>query len=96
MNRPASASARPASSRRYRRSNQPTGRGFEPSNVRMASISVSAKVRSPGGGRPSRYIVRAVQKHHAEQEAQKFLSALLKPNGGFLIFLLPPQGGPGA
>jgi hypothetical protein len=32
----------------------------------------------------------------ASRGAQKFLSAPLKPNGGFLIFLLPPQGGPGA
>jgi hypothetical protein len=29
------------------------------------------------------------------QEA-KFSSAPLKPNGSFPIFLLPPQGGPGA
>jgi hypothetical protein len=32
----------------------------------------------------------------SQQGDQKFLSNLLKPNGGFLIFLLPPQGGPGA
>jgi hypothetical protein len=30
----------PTSSRRARRSDHPTGRGFEPSNARMASISV--------------------------------------------------------
>jgi hypothetical protein len=28
--------------------------------------------------------------------AEKFLSAPLKQNRGFLIFLLPPLGGPGA
>jgi len=39
----------PTSLMRCRRSDQPTGLGFEPSNVRMASISLCAKVRSPDG-----------------------------------------------
>jgi hypothetical protein len=30
------------------------------------------------------------------EESQKNFMAPLKPNDGFLIFLLPPQGGPGA
>ena len=37
----------PTSSSRCRRSDQPTGRGFEPSNVRMASISLWATAASP-------------------------------------------------
>jgi hypothetical protein len=37
-----------------------------------------------------------VTERNQQAAAQKFLSAPLKPNLGFLIFLLPPQGGPGA
>jgi hypothetical protein len=32
----------------------------------------------------------------SQQGDEKFYRPPLKPNGGFLIFLLPPQGGPGA
>src|SRR6476660_115059 len=52
----------PTSSIRCRRSDQPTGRGFDPSNARMTSISLWAKVGSPGGGRSSSHTARAVQK----------------------------------
>ena len=52
----------PTSSKRWRRSDHPTGRGFEPSNARMASISLCAKVLSPDGGIHHRNIDRAAQK----------------------------------
>src|SRR5258705_13748377 len=53
----------PTSLMRCRRSDQPTGRGFEPSNVRMASISLCAMVRSPGGVYSSSHPARALQKN---------------------------------
>src|SRR6478672_1758942 len=52
----------PTSLIRCRRSDQPTGRGFDVSNVRMASISLWAKVGFPGGGRSSSHTARTVQK----------------------------------
>ena len=43
----ATAQVDPTSLMRCRRSDQPTGRGFEPNNVRMASISLWDTAASP-------------------------------------------------
>jgi hypothetical protein len=64
----------------------------------MASISLSAKVRSPAEAfhHGASFVRRKNVTDTSRQGDRKFLSTPLKPNGGFLIFLLPPQGGPGA
>jgi hypothetical protein len=64
----------------------------------MVSISLSAKVRSPT--KAVHHVTSFVQRKNltetSRQGGENFYRPPLKPNGGFLIFLLPPQGGPGA
>jgi hypothetical protein len=64
----------------------------------MASISLSAKVRSPAKAvhHGTSFVRRKNVTEASQQGDEKFYRPPLKPNGGFLIFLLPPQGGPGA
>jgi len=74
------------------------GRACGPGKPRRVRRSRCVRQGAFSRRRPPIMVHRScsAKKRHGEQEAPKFLSAPLKPNRGFLIFLLPPQGGPGA